>query len=333
MNISDKGDPGLSTDCQHMRCKNDLISYYEKAPQTGMYLVEAVRRISHNHDFTTGPIYIPDSHNIDGAFLRDATRYLGAALLQFLAHSHLDSGGYMTWAEVTRYYSRYFGVTAFTRLLGYATLWLTEWRERKKGGGKQFWIVRVDGEHMHIVGLKSHIIKASHKLQNILPYMIPVGSGSHRTTWNLISEIGKSWDQKEFLEEAALPTPEQSASFLGLWGSYEERMLEELQQRSRFNYLNEETGYFFGELDGVNRWRQDGLGWGWYHPNPISEAAAMEDTYEYKMTWSTIRYIVSILARTPARDYIDFYLELVEKAPANEEMKAQMLSELRSIMN
>jgi hypothetical protein len=316
-----------------VQCREDLISYYEKAPEVASYVVEAVRQLSHDHDFAKGLLVIPNAHNVDGAFLKDATRYLGAALLQFLAHSYLDSGGYITWAEVTRYYSRYFGVTAFTRLLGYATLWLPELKGFKRGAESQFWVVRADEvHHEYLVGLRSDILKVSKKLPSTLPYGIPGGSGSHRTTWMLLSEMCKSWDQEELLKEAALPTPEQSASFLELWGSYEERMMEELQQRSRLNYLNEETGYFFGELDGVNRWRPDGIGWWYYYPNPISESVQMEYTYEYKMAWSTIRYIVSILARTPARNYIDFYLELIEKAPANEDMKAQMLSELHSIL-
>ena len=319
-----------------MHCRQDLISYYQKAPRgywEYLYVVEAARELARSHDFASGPLVIPDANNIDAAFLKDSTRYWGAAMLQFLAHSYLDAGGYITWAEVTRYYSRYFAVVAFTRLNGYATLWLSEWKDLKKQGEKQFWVLRTnEQQHTYLIGLRSHLLKVSEKMSDVLPYRIPPGSGSHKTTWLLLSEICKSWDEEELHKEAAFPTPQQSASFLDLWDSYEERMMEELEERSRRNYLNEEVGFFFGELDGISRWKEDGIGWWFYHPNPLSESVPMEDTYEHKMAWSTIRYVASILVETPARTSIEWYLKLIEKAPANDEMKAQVTSELESLL-
>lgn len=312
-----------------MHCREEAITYYREVPRSHLYVVEAVRQLAGKHDFASGPLVIPDAYNIDAAFLRDSTRYLGAAVLQFLAHSHLDAGGYITWAEVTRYYSRYFAVVAFTRLVGYATLWLSEWQRLKRRGERQFWVVRADEQQrVYIVGLRSQLRRISDRL----PYAVPSGSGSHKTTWLLLSEICKSWDENELVTEAAIPTPEQSASFLDLWDSYEERMMEELQERSQFNYLNEQVGFFFGELDGINRWNDEGPGWWHFHPNPISEAAPMEDTYEHKMAWSTVRYVASILVKTWARRDIEWYLRIIQRAPANDEMKAQVISELQSLL-
>jgi len=235
---------------------------------------------------------------------------------------------------VTRYYSRFFGVTALTRLLGYATFWLSEWKDFKRVKGKQFWVVRINNEtHDYLIGHKSDIMKAVKELPYPLPYKIPSGSGSHNTIWNLSAEICRTWSREELLYEAALPAPEDITTFPDLWGTYEERMLEELNQRSRFNYLSEDIGYFFSELDGLNRWRQDGFWPGSYYPNPISEEVPMEDTYEHKMAWSMIRYLITILAKTPAKDTIKMYIELIEQAPANEEMKKQISAELHDILD
>ena len=104
---------------------SDLIAYYQSASgewQGGMHVVEAVQLLSKSHDFEEGVLIIPEAYNLDRAFLFDSVRHIGASLLQFLAHSYLDQGGYLTWANVTRYYSRYFSAVAFTRLLGYGTL-------------------------------------------------------------------------------------------------------------------------------------------------------------------------------------------------------------------
>lgn len=316
-----------------MNCRDDLTTYYSQSHKYAQHVVELVWDLSREHDFATEPIVITKALDMDGAFLRDAESFVGAALLQFLAHSHLDAGGYITWAEVTRYYSRFFGVTAFTRLLGYATFWLSEWKDFKRGKGKQFWILRVNDEnHNYLIGHNSNIRNALKELPHPLPYKIPSGSGSHSTIWNLSAEICRTWSREELLYEAALPAPEDITTFPDLWGTYEERMMEELNQRSRFNYLGEEIGYFFGELHGLNRWRQDGFWPGSYYPNPISEEAPMEDTYEHKMAWSMIRYLITILARTPAKHAIQTYVELIKQAPANEEMKSQMDSELHSIL-
>jgi len=316
-----------------MNCRDDLVKYYSQCAKYAPHVVELVRDLSRNHDFATKPVVITNALDMDGAFLRDAERFVGAALLQFLAHSHLDAGGYITWAEVTRYYSRFFGVTAFTRLLGYATFWLSEWKDFKRGKGRQFWVVRVNDEtHDYLIGHKSDIPNAVKELPRPLPYKIPSGSGSHNTIWNLSAEICRTWSREELLYEAALPAPEDTTTFPDLWGTYEERMLEELNQRSRFNYLGEDIGYFFGELDGLNRWRQDGFWPGSYYPNPISEEAPMEDTYEHKMAWSMIRYLITILVKTPAKHAIKTYVELISRAPANEEMKSQIDTELRAIL-
>jgi hypothetical protein len=280
------------------------------------------------------PVPLSNSREMDGAFLRDAERYVGAALLQFLAHNYLDAGGYITWAEVTRYYSRFFGITAFTRLLGYATFWLSEWKAFKRIKGKQFWVVRVNDEtHDYLVGHNSNIRNTINKLHYSIPYKIPIGSGSHNTIWNLAAEICRTWNREELLYEAAIPVPEDITKFPDLWGTYEERIMEDLNQRSRFNYLGEEVGYFFGELDGLNRWRQDGFWFGSYYPNPISEEAPDEDTYDYKIAWSIIKYMISILARTSIKTTIQSYVGLVEKAPADEGMKIQIISELNAILN
>ena len=316
-----------------MNCRDDLITYYSRSHKYAQHVVELVRDLSREHDFAIKPIVITKDLDMDSAFLRDAERFVGAALLQFLAHSHLDAGGYITWAEVTRYYSRFFGVTAFTRLLGYGTFWLSEWKGFKRGKGKQFWVVRANDEtHDYLIGHKSNIRNALKSLPHPLPYKIPNGTGSHSTIWNLSAEICRTWSRDELLYEAALPAPEDITTFPDLWGTYEERMMEERNQRSRVNYLGEEIGYFFGELNGLNRWRQDGFSPGSYYPNPISKEAPMEDTYEYKMAWSMIRYLITILVKTPAKHAIQTYFELIKQAPANEDMKNQMGLELHSIL-
>jgi len=64
----------------------------------------------------------------------------------------------------------------------------------------------------------------------------------------------------------------------------------------------------------------------------LCDSVPMEDTFEHKMAWSTIRYLTSILAETQARTDIEWYLKLADKAPANDEMKAQVISELQSIL-
>ena len=316
-----------------MNCRDDLIKYYSQTPRYSPHVIEVVRDLSRDHDFAKGPILLSNSREMDGAFLRDAERYIGAALLQFLAHNYLDAGGYITWAEVTRYYSRFFGVTAFTRLLGYATFWLSGWKDFKRTKGKQFWVVRVNDEtHDYLVGHNSNIRNALKELHYSLSYTMPSGSGSHNTVWNLSADICRTWNREELLYEAAIPVPEDITASPDLWGTYEERIMEDLNQRSRFNYLGEEVGYFFGELDGLNRWRQDGFSFGSYYPNPISAEAPMEDTYENKMAWSIISYIISILARTSVKNNIQSYVGLVKQAPANEGMKTQIISELNAIL-
>ena len=189
-----------------------------------------------------------------------------------------------------------------------------------------------DETHDYLIGHKSDIRNAVKELPRSLPYKIPSGNGSHNTIWNLSAEICRTWSREELLYEAALPTPEDITTFPDLWGTYEERMLEELNQGSRYNYLGEEIGFFFGELDGLNRWRQDGFWPGSYYPNPISEEVPMEDTYEHKMAWSMIRYLITILVKTPAKHAIKTYVELIRRAPANEEMKSQIDAELRAIL-
>lgn len=316
-----------------MHCRDDLVKYYRQCAKHAPHVVELVRDISRNHDFAAKPVVITEALDMDGAFLRDAERFVGAALLQFLAHSHLDAGGYITWAEVTRYYSRFFGVTAFTRLLGYATFWLSERKDSRRTKGSQFWVVRVNDEtHDYLIGRKYGVLSAVKESPCLLPYTLPKGSGSHNTIWNLSAEICRTWSREELLYEAALPAPEDVTTFPGLWETYEERTLEELDQRSRFNYLGEEIGYFFSELDGLNRWRQDGFWPASHYRNPISEEAPMEDTYEHKMAWSMIRYLITILAGTPARDAIKAYIDLTRRAPADEDMKSQMDTELRAIL-
>jgi hypothetical protein len=316
-----------------VNCRDDLITYYSQSHKYAQHVVELVRDLSREHDFATESIAITKALEMDGAFLIDAERFVGAALLQFLAHSHLDSGGYITWAEVTRYYSRFFGVTAFTRLLGYVTFWLPEWKDFKRVKGTQLWVVRVNDEtHDYLIGRRAGILNVLKEMRRPIPYKIPDGSGSHNTIWNLLAEICRTWNREELLREAALPAPEDISTFPGLWKTYEERMLEELNQRSRFNYLGDEIGYFFGELDGLNRWRKDGLWVEPYYPNPISEEVPMEDTYEHKMAWSLIRYLITILAKTPAKYAIQTYCELIKQAPANKDMKNQMSLELHSIL-
>jgi len=64
--------------------------------------------------------------------------------------------------------------------------------------------------------------------------------------------------------------------------------------------MTEQEGFFFGELDGIHHWRNDNISMYPYYPNPLSEHYPMEDTWEYKTTWSTIVYLFSILSATPA---------------------------------
>jgi len=100
-----------------MNCRNDLTKYYSQISISGEHVVEIAQEFSHSRDLSKNPIILTNSHRLDEGFLLDSERYIGAALLQFLAHSYLDSGGYITWAEVTRYYSRFFGVTALPDFL------------------------------------------------------------------------------------------------------------------------------------------------------------------------------------------------------------------------
>lgn len=119
-----------------MKCRSDVVKYYLVTPMRFRYVTEAVRWLEQEHDFSSGPLTVSGSNGVvfDGAVLSDAARFWAASVLQFLAHSYLDSGGYITWAEVTRYYSKYFAVMAWTTLCGYRTFWLDEWSGTKRRG-------------------------------------------------------------------------------------------------------------------------------------------------------------------------------------------------------
>lgn len=315
----------------NMKCRSEAIEYYREANEVSQHLIEAILQSSLRHDYSAGLLVFEHSKSLDSSCLRDAARFLGAALLQFLAHNYLSVGGYETWAQVTRYYSRYFSIMALTRLVGYGTF-----RLKSKGTGglnKQFWVVRsIEQEHTYLVGYARDIYRAVKKVPEISKYRLPSGSGSHKTTWLLFSEICRSWDETE-LREAALPVASEADSFVDLWSSYEDRMLLELNERSLWNYLNVPVGYFFGELDGLTRWKQDSLGWSHHHDNPLSASAPMEDTYEERSAWLTIEYLVSMLASTPARMWIEWYSDLVESAPANVDLRSFVVSRIRTLLS
>jgi len=314
----------------NMICRGEVIEYYRGANEVSQHLIEAVLQSSWDHDYSLGLAVFEHSKSLDSSCLRDAARFLGAALLQFLAHNYLSVGGYETWAQVTRYYSRYFSIMALSRLVGYGTFRL---KSKGTGGLKQFWVVRsIEEEHSYLIGYDRDIRRAVKKVPEISKYQLPSGSGSHKTAWLLFSEICRSWDESE-LEEAAFPAPSEADSYVDLWSSYEDRMLLELNERSLWNYLNVPVGYFFGELDGLTRWKRDSLGWSHHHDNPLSAAAPMEDTYEEKSAWSTIEYLVSILVSTPARSWIEWYSDLVELAPANVDFRSFVVSRIHTLLS
>ncbi|MBI2916677.1 MAG: hypothetical protein HYY01_01675 [Chloroflexi bacterium] len=168
------------------------------------------------------------------------------------------------------------------------------------------------------------------KLPNRLPYGLPSGSGSHRTVWQLFAKICQAWEPAD-LEAAAISQPKVVEGFPDI-GSYEDVLLSDLRERGAWNYLTEEHGFFFGELDGINRWTGGQMGWWYYYPNPLSKAAPDEYTWEAKCTWATILYTGSMLVGTPARRWIDDVLKIIGNAPANEELKSQVTADLQLLL-
>lgn len=306
-----------------MKSKGDAIQYYSRVECGRPYIADIIRNMEEQHDFDKQPLIEPNSQ-LDGAFLAESARYLGASILQFLAHNYLERAGYITWAEVTRYYSRYFSILSFIRLSGYATLRIRHVMINEPELSKQYWVIRLDEDkRSYFIGQNKHT-KTAH---STLPIKIPGGNVSHTTNWLLMAEIGKSWDRTE-LDEAQILSPEISTI---AWSSYEKAMTYDFQRRCEWNYLTDMAeGFFFGELDGLHIWRDDGLIALRLYANPLSEHVPMEDTWEYKMTWGTIVFLFSILAKTLARREMEFVLGILAKAPANEQMKTQMLEELRS---
>jgi hypothetical protein len=289
-------------------------------------MAEIIKNIGPSHNLDTEFVQTP-SEDLDGAFLNESARHLGAALLQILANNYLEAGGYITWAEVTRYYSRYFSILAFTRLVGCATMWVSQYNDSGKKH-KQYWVIRTnDRDHSYVIVQKSQLRKA----KAILPFKMPEGSGSRKTNWELMALIGRLWDAQE-LERAGIASPQMFAPPFDLGKSYEEHLQGELEERSRWNYLTEQNGFFFGELDGVSRWRDDNIVFYPHYQNPLSENSPMEDTWEHKMTWSTIVYLFSILVKTPARKQMEYLLAILTKAPANQQMKSQMILELKGLL-
>lgn len=264
-----------------MKCSGEAVHYYSNIQSHGEFLTEVMQEIGTSHDLDANTVSI-SNNRLDSAFLTESARYLGAAVLQFLTQNYLEAGGYITWAEVTRYYSRYFSILAFTRLNGYATLHLHLFRDSEKGT-KQYWVIRTnEQEHTYIIFQRKQL----KRVRDVLPIEIPSGSGSHKTNWKLMAQIGKVWDETE-LQKAGITSPSMFAPPFDLGASYEDHLQYELEERSRWNYLTEQEGFFFGELDGINRWRNDNILMYPYYPNPLSEQSPMEDTWEYKMTWST----------------------------------------------
>lgn len=311
-----------------MKCSSDAIRYYANVKPIRGFLAEIIRFMRHEHDFISKPLEIA-SHEIDAAFLGESSRYLGAAILQFLTQSYLLEGGYITWGEVTRYYSRYFSVMSFIRLAGYATVYLRSVGFDIPKESKQFWVLRIDEDkHVYLITDRNSMKSIKHTI----PILIPKGSGSHKTNWELMAQIAKVWDREELSKAAILSPDDMYSSSINPWRSYEEALQYDLERRGEWNYLSDMAeGFFFGELNGLHPWRKEvDIVSRFRYPNPLSEAVPMEDTWEHKMTWSTIVYIYSILANTPARSEMEFLLDIVSRAPANEQMRAQILHELRS---
>ena len=307
-----------------MKCRQDAINYYANVTGLPLYIADVIRHISESHDFKTSGALVKGTE-LDTAFLTESAKHLGAAILQFLAHNYLEIGGYHTWAQVTRYYSRYFAILAFTRLAGYAILGIRLQEDKEP---RMYWVIRVDeNDHSYLISQRKQLNKA----RDILPITLPEGSGSHKTNLKLMAEVGKTWDRKE-LSEAQIPSPEYVSQF-NIWDSYEDWLLHEEDTRSEWNYLTDFFGYFFAELDGLHAWKENNMRSYRTYVNPISDTSPDEDTYEAKMAWASIAYLFSILANTPAKRDLTFWLDdFLAKAPANEEMKYQVISELRTIL-
>lgn len=145
---------------------------------------------------------------LDGAFLFESEGYLKKALYHYLAYKHVQSGGYQSWAEVTRYYGRFWGIVALLRLTGVGVFW-----EKDIGPFK-------------VVRNPSGYIVTQTK-----------GSGSHKNTWELFSDTFKNFEAPKEYEMICAP--------LGTGGVSNKGDFWEKEWR---NWINYDIRFGYGEI-------------------------------------------------------------------------------------
>ncbi len=195
---------------------SELANYYKDVNSSPYYVTQLVARsIAEKRKASRKSIKsilkegvtLPRDH-LDGAFLFESEGYLKKALYHYLAYKHVQYGGYQSWAEVTRYYGRFWGIVALLRLMGAGV----------------FWCENI-GSFKVVRNPKGYIVTRTN------------GGGSHQNTWKLFSETFENFKAPEGYEMICAPLSAGGVSKKGASWENEWR-----------NWINYDIKYGYGEI-------------------------------------------------------------------------------------
>lgn len=198
---------------------SELANYYKNASGSPNYVARLVAQSITQEQQASGQSvksilrqgFTLPRDCLDAAFLFESYGYLKKALYHYLAYKHVQSGGYKSWADVTAYYGRFFGIIALTRLMGAGIFW-----DKDTGS---FQVERNHGSYT--VGVP------------------PEGRGSHAKIWKLFYHTFANFKAPKGYESVF-------TALHPILSSKESYKTYEIRSRNWINYSIE---YGYGELD------------------------------------------------------------------------------------
>lgn len=195
---------------------SELANYYKDVSGSPNYVGRLVAQsITEKHkapgksvasilkDFTLPRDYL------DSAFLFETYGYLKKALYHYLAYKHVQWGGYKSWADVTGYYGRFWGIVALTRLMGAGIFWDED--------------------------IKGFQVERNHGCYRVSR---PKSGGSHENAWNLFYETFTDFQAPK----------EYKAVFTALHPLLSSKASHKTYEPRQRNWINYSPEYGYAEL-------------------------------------------------------------------------------------
>lgn len=244
--------------------------------------------------------------------LVDASNYISASLLQYLAHKKLQEGGFITWMQVTRYYSRFFAIKALVKLAGNSLIYFRTAPSKKR---EQLLLPFEDG--FLIFPCDSDIAKY---------FGFKVVSGSHNINWRLFYWLFSKWKDSDIKRYSILPGI--SKETMKNFGIIEDFSKEDLSESNYRNWINYDFSGFFTEI------------WGASQMDEVKPGANLFSTHNHILEtdpeetrcWHTMKYSLSLLSKTPFKKDINTRMvPLVQISNIKKTLKEKILQEVKKV--